>query len=586
MSAKQQATGKSNGVFQRLLHYTGRYRLLLAGAVITALTASLLALVGPLLMGKAINHIVGPGQVEFAPIVRILYTMAGLYLVSVISQWLMSAMSATIAYRTARDIRSDAFARLSRLPLKFFDTRAHGDTISRFTNDIDAVADGLQQAITQLFAGVVTLLGTLGFMLYLSWSIALVVALVTPVSLMVARFIVKRSTQMFREQTRTLGELNGYVEEMVGGQRVVTAFGYEQRSAADFEKINLRLQVSGQKAQFYSSLNNPSTRLINHFAYVAVGGIGALMAVAGSMGVGMISSFLTYAVQFARPINEITGIATQLQNAYASAERVFGVMDQTEQLPDKPNAAKPQQVRGSVEFDGVAFSYKPEVELIKDLTLTVNPGETVAIVGPTGAGKTTIVNLLMRFYEVDEGAIRIDGVDIRDIPRDELRRLFGMVLQESWLFSGTVRENIAYARPDATEEQLVAAAKAAHAHSFIKRLPQGYDTPITEDGGNLSQGQKQLMTIARAMLSDPPMLILDEATSSVDTRTEQRIQKAFLALMQGRTSFVIAHRLSTIREADTILVMDKGHIIEVGSHDVLMGKQGFYYNLYNSQFSR
>lgn len=586
MSGKQNKKPAVSPVIRRLLGYAGRYGRLLAGAMATALAASVLALVGPLLMGQAINHIAGPGEVAFAPILRLLVIMAGLYLVSVISQWLMSALSAAIAYRTARDIRQDAFARLCRLPLKYFDTRPHGDTIGRFTNDIDAVADGLQQAVTQLFPGIVTLLGTFGFMLYLSWQVTLAVALVTPISIAVARFIVGRSTRMFREQTQTLGQLGGYVEEMIGGQRVVTAFGYEQRAMDGFERINRRLQVCGQQAQFYSSLTNPSTRLINHIAYVAVGGIGAVLAVGGGMSVGMISSLLTYAVQFARPINEITGIATQLQNAYAGAERVFALMDEQEQIPDVKSAPAPGKVRGAVTFDDVAFSYQADVPLIRNLTLHVSPGETVAIVGPTGAGKTTIVNLLMRFYEVDSGAIRVDGVDIRDIPRDALRRQFGMVLQESWLFSGTVRENIAYARPDASQEAVIAAAKAAHAHSFIRRLPQGYDTPIAEDGGNLSQGQKQLLTIARAMLGDPPMLILDEATSSVDTRTEQRIQKAFLALMQGRTSFVIAHRLSTIRGADTILVMDKGQIIEVGSHDALMAKQGFYHHLYNSQFSR
>ena len=582
----KKAPALSKALVARLYGYVKKYRLMLLIAVMTAFVGSVLALTGPLLMGRAIDYIVGPGRVEFAPILRILAIMAGLYIVSSVSQWFMQALSAAIAARTAADIRKDGFSRLSILPLKYFDNPAHGDTISRFTNDLDAVADGLAQAITQLFAGIVTLLGTLGFMLSLSAPITAVVVVLTPLSIWVAGLIVKNSTRMFREQSRTLGELNGYVEEMVSGGRVVRAFGREAASEAQFSEINSRLYKVGQLSQFYSSLANPSTRLINHTVYVCVGVIGALLAVKGGLSVGAIASFLTYAVHFSRPINEITGITTQLQSAAASLERAFALVDTPPQQPDAPQAKEDVQARGNVEFSDVSFSYQKDSPLIEHFSLRVSPGQTVAIVGPTGAGKTTVVNLLMRFYEIDSGAILLDGIDIRDINRDELRRSFGMVLQDSWLFFGTVRENIAYGKPHATAEEVEQAARAAHAHGFIRRLPQGYDTVIAEDGGNLSEGQKQLLTIARAMLSDPPMLILDEATSSVDTRTEQRIQRAFLALMQGRTSFVIAHRLSTIRGADVILAMDQGKIVEMGSHEELLKKEGFYYRLYNSQFTR
>jgi len=573
-------------LLRRLYGYMKKYRRLLALAVLAAFAASLLALAGPLLMGRAIDHILGPGQVEFAPILAILVQMLLLYLVSNVSQWFMLSLSAAIAGRTAADMRKDAFAKVSELPLRFFDGRAHGDTISRFTNDLDAVSDGLSQAITQLFAGIVTLLGTFGFMLTLSVPITLVVVVVTPLSVWISALIVKHSARMFREQSRTLGELNGFVEEMTGGQRVVKAFGYERESEERFSEINARLYVCGQKSQFYSSLTNPGARLINHVAYLLVGVIGALLAADGRLSVGAIASFLTYAVQFSRPINDITGITTQLQNAAASLERVFQVLDAEPQRPDPPDAETITGGRGSVEFRHVYFSYQPETPLIEDLTLSVSPGQTVAIVGPTGAGKTTIVNLLMRFYEADAGSILVDGVDIRRLTRDSLRRSFGMVLQDSFLFSGTVRENIAYGKPGASLGEITQAARAAHAHGFIRRLPDGYDTVIAEDGGNLSEGQKQLLTIARAMLGDPPMLILDEATSSVDTRTEQRIQAAFLALMKGRTSFVIAHRLATIRNADMIIAMDNGRIVETGTHKELIAKQGFYYRLYNSQFAK
>ncbi|HWR22076.1 MAG TPA: ABC transporter ATP-binding protein [Feifaniaceae bacterium] len=582
----KKAPALNKALLMRLYGYVKKYRRMLGLAVLFASLGSVLALTGPLLMGRAIDYITGPGQVEFAPILRLIAVMAALYLVSGVSQWFMQTLSAAIAARTAADIRKDGFSRLCALPLNYFDNPAHGDTISRFTNDIDFVADGLSQAITQLLAGLVTLLGTLGFMLSLSAPVTAVVVVLTPLSIWVAGMIVKRSTRMFREQSRILGELNGYVEEMVSGGRVVRAFGREKASEAQFSEINARLYKAGQLSQFYSSLANPSTRLINHTVYVCVGVLGALLAVGGNLSVGAIASFLTYAVQFSRPINEITGITTQLQSAAASLERVFALLDTPPQRPDAPEAKTDVQARGSVEFRDVSFSYQKDSPLIEHFSLRVSPGRTVAIVGPTGAGKTTIVNLLMRFYEIDSGAILLDGVDIRDISRDALRRSFGMVLQDSWLFFGTVRENIAYGRPDATMEEVERAARAAHAHGFIRRLPQGYDTVIAEDGGNISEGQKQLLTIARAMLSDPPMLILDEATSSVDTRTEQRIQRAFLALMQGRTSFVIAHRLSTIRTADVILAMDQGKIVEMGSHEELLKKEGFYFRLYNSQFAK
>ncbi len=582
----KKAPALSKALIARLYGYMKKYRLMLGLAMLTAFLGSVLALTGPLLMGRAIDYIIGPGKVEFAPILRLLVIMAALYVVSSVSQWFMQTLSAAIAARTSADIRKEGFSRLSILPLQYFDNPAHGDTISRFTNDLDAVTDGVAQAITQLFAGVVTLLGTLGFMLSLSASITTVVVVLTPLSIWVAGIIVKSSTRMFREQSRILGELNGYVEEMVSSGRVVRAFGREKASEEQFSGINARLYKVGQLSQFYSSLANPGTRLINHVVYVCVGVIGALLAVGGSLSVGAIASFLAYAVQFSRPINEITGITTQLQGAAASLERVFALLDTQPQQPDAPQAKEDVQARGNVEFRDVGFSYQEDSPLIEHFSLLVSPGQTVAIVGPTGAGKTTIVNLLMRFYEIDSGAILLDGVDTRDINRDALRRSFGMVLQDSWLFSGTVRGNIAYGRPDATAEEVEQAARAAHAHGFIRRLPQGYDTVIAEDGGNISEGQKQLLTIARAMLSDPPMLILDEATSSVDTRTEQRIQRAFLALMQGRTSFVIAHRLSTIRGADIILTMDQGKIVETGSHEELLKKEGFYYRLYNSQFAK
>ena len=582
----KKSSALNKAVIARLYGYIKKYRLMLGLAVLTAFLGSVLALTGPLLMGRAIDYIIGPGKVEFAPILRLLAIMAALYVVSSVSQWFMQTLSAAIAARTSADIRKDGFSRLSILPLQYFDNPAHGDTISRFTNDLDAVTDGVAQAITQLFAGVVTLLGTLGFMLSLSAPITTVVVVLTPLSIWVAGIIVKSSTRMFREQSRILGELNGYAEEMVSGGRVVRAFGREKASEEQFSGINARLYKVGQLSQFYSSLANPGTRLINHVVYVCVGVIGALLAAGGSLSVGAIASFLAYAVQFSRPINEITGITTQLQGAAASLERVFALLDIPPQQPDAPQAKEDVQARGNVEFSDVGFSYQKDSPLIERFSLRVSPGQTVAIVGPTGAGKTTIVNLLMRFYEIDSGVILLDGVDIRDINRNALRRSFGMVLQDSWLFSGTVRENIAYGRPDATAEEVEQAARAAHAHGFIRRLPQGYDTIIAEDGGNISEGQKQLLTIARAMLSDPPILILDEATSSVDTRTEQRIQRAFLALMRGRTSFVIAHRLSTIRTADVILAMDQGKIVETGSHEELLKKEGFYYRLYNSQFAK
>ena len=497
----------------------------------------------------------------------------------------MSYCTNVITYRTVKDLRIQLFNKLSAVPLKFIDQTAHGNIINRVVNDIDQVSDGLLQGFTQLFTGVVTIVGTLLFMLFADPLITLVVVVLTPLSLFVASFIAKNSYKHFRNQTVTQGELTGYIEEMIGNQKLVKGFGYEERAEKKFGTINEKLYGQGQKAQFYSSLSNPCTRFVNAIVYAAVGIIGAISAIYGRLTVGQISMFLSYANQYTKPFNEITGIVTQLQSAFASAQRVFAVLDEVPEIPDDPQALRKTSCEGRVELSDVSFSYDPERPLIENLNLLAHPGNRIAIVGPTGCGKTTLINLLMRFYDVNEGAISVDGTDIRNITRNSLRGSYGMVLQESWLFSGTVRDNIAYGKPDATDEEVKAAAKAAHAHGFIRRLPNGYDTIIAEDGGNLSQGQRQLLCIARVMLVDPPMLILDEATSNIDTRTELYVQEAFQKMMEGRTSFIVAHRLSTIKNADTILVMDKGHIIEQGNHQELLHKRGFYYRLYNSQFA-
>lgn len=571
-------------VLKRILSYTRPYLWYLVGALLCALLNVALTLLAPVLVGDSIDFIIAKGQVDFPSIARILFVLAGAILLGAFFQWVMTLCTNQLTYKTVRDLRVQTFHKLNAVPLRYIDGHSHGDIISRVVTDIDLISDGLLQGFTQLFTGVVTILGTLLFMLTINVKIALVVVLITPLSLFVASFIARRSHKMFREQSAVRGEMTGYVEELIGNQKVVKAFSYEERAQASFEEINRRLYDCGVKAQFYSSMTNPSTRFVNGVVYAAVGITGALAAMQGLLSVGQLSCFLTYANQYTKPFNEITGVITELQTAFASARRVFAVLDEPTESPDA-QLPELKECDGRVTAEHVDFSYRPDTRLIEDLNLSVLPGQRIAIVGPTGCGKTTIINLLMRFYDVDAGQISVSGHPIDSVTRQSLRGCYGMVLQETWLFHGTIRENIAYGKPDAAEPEIVAAAKAAHAHSFIRRLPQGYDTVISEDGGNLSQGQKQLLCIARIMLLSPPMLILDEATSSIDTRTEIQIQKAFDKMMQGRTSFVVAHRLSTIQEADRILVMDAGRIIEQGTHAELLKKGGFYAKLYNSQFA-
>ncbi len=573
-------------VVRRLLTYTRPYRGYLIAAMASALISVLLTLTVPVLIGDGVDCIVEAGNVDYKGLLRVLILLCASVAGTALFQWLMSYFTNVITYRTVKDLRIQLFQKLNGVPLRYIDQTAHGDFISRVVNDIDQVSDGLLQGFTQLFTGIVTIVGTLVFMLMANVWVALLVFVLTPLSLFVASFIAKNSYKHFRGQTAIQGELSGYVEELVANQKLVKAFNFEDRAETAFDGINRRLYDQGQKAQFFSSLSNPSTRFVNAVVYAAVGLTGAVSAIAGHISVGQISMFLSYAQQYTKPFNEVTGIITQLQTAFASAQRVFAVLDEPVETPDAPDAIVASGCKGQVDINGVDFSYDPARPLIENMNLKVRPGQRVAIVGPTGCGKTTLINLLMRFYDVNAGEISIDSTPIRSMTRNSMRSLFGMVLQESWLFSGTVRENIAYGKPDATDEEILAAAKAAHAHSFIKRLPKGYDTIIAEDGGNLSQGQRQLLCIARVMLVDPPMLILDEATSNIDTRTEILVQEAFQKMMEGRTSFVVAHRLSTIREADVILVMNQGHVVEQGTHQELLAKGGFYANLYNSQFVR
>lgn len=574
---------KKQALTRRLLSYTRSSAFFLILAVLSAVISVGMSLWAPVLIGGAIDYIVAKGQVDFPAILRILIILIASILIGALFQWLLAYATNKAAYRTVNDMRTSVFDTLMRVPLSYMDSKAHGDLISRVTVDIDQISTGLLQGFTQLFTGVITILGTLLFMLSVNTAITVVVVLVTPLSLFVAAFIARRSSGMFRKQSAERGELGALVEEMIGNQKVVKAFSYEARAQAKFEEINQRLYDSGVKSQFYSSLTNPCTRFVNGIVYALVGITGAINAVYGRLTVGQLSCFLTYANQYTKPFNEITGVLTELQSAFASAARVFEVMDAVTESSD---SGKPELTEGgSVSVSHVDFSYTPQQKLIEDFNLQVIPGQHVAIVGPTGCGKTTLINLLMRFYDVNAGSISVNGQDIRNVTRASLRAQYGMVLQDTWLFSGTVRENIAYGRPDASDEEIIAAAKAAHTHNFIKRLPQGYDTVLSEDGSNISQGQKQLLCIARIMLTKPDMLILDEATSNIDTRTELRIQKAFAHIMQGRTSFIVAHRLSTIREADTIIVMNHGHIIEQGTHEALLQKGGFYAELYNSQFA-
>lgn len=572
---------KNNKTLSKLNSYIAGNRKYLVLVIISALLANIFMLVAPYISGRAIDFIKGENNVDFPMVAKFIGILFAVYVLNALFTWGMTVFTNALSNHSIEKMRKDAFGKISKLPLKFFDGHSHGDIISRLTNDIDAVSEGLLQGITQLFSGIVTVVGSLVLMFLLDWRITLCVIVITIICIFVSKAIATNSGKMFRLQAQTIGELNGYVSETVGNLKVVKAFGYEDKSSEVFGEINSRLYDCGQKAQFYSSLVNPTTRYINNLAYISVGVLGGLAALAGHLSVGIISSFLIYATQFARPINDMTSILTQLQSAQAAAARIFAL---GEIEPETPDEDRPElEVKnGEVMFKDVDFSYNKDKELIKDLNIAAKPGQRVAIVGPTGAGKTTIVNLLMNFYGVDKGTIFVDGQAIDSVQRDSLRKNFGMVLQDTWLFAGTVKENIAYGKEGATDEEIINAAKAASAHGFIKRLPNGYDTMITEDGGNLSSGQKQLLTIARAMLSDPKILILDEATSNVDTMTEQRIQKAFLKMMEGRTSFIIAHRLSTIREADLILVMDKGRIIEQGTHNELLAKNGFYTKLYNS----
>lgn len=574
-------------VLLRLWRYIQGSRGLLAAALVSAAVSVALSLAGPLLVGRGVDLLTGAGQVDFGALGRLTLALVGLYVLAAAATWLLGYFNNAVSYRTVRALRTDAFEKLHRLPLSYIDRTAHGDTVARIVADAESVSDGLLQGMTNLFTGVATILGTLIFMLSLNPWVTLAVILITPLSIAVAALITRRSHRLFREQAQTQGELSGYVNEMIGNQKLVRTFGYEARAQEEFGEINERLRRCGFQAQVFSALINPCTRFVNNGVYVAVGVAGGLISlVAGGLTIGGLSAFLTYANQYTKPFNEISGVLAQIQTAISAAQRLFNLLDEEEQSPDAQGLPAVRGARGEVAFQDVTFGYVPERTLICGMNLTVHAGQHVAIVGPTGAGKTTLVNLLMRFYELSGGTIRIDGRDIRDMTRGDLRGLFGMVLQESWLFGGTIRENIAYGKPDATMEEVVTAAKAAHAHSFIKRLPQGYDTPVTESGANLSQGQRQLLCIARVMLCDPPLLILDEATSSIDTRTEQRIQKAFDAMTQGRTSFIVAHRLSTIRDADVILVMNEGDIVEQGRHDELLQEGGFYAKLYNSQFAK
>ena len=574
----------SSWALRRVLKSLGRYLPLLIVSLVLAAASVAGTLYIPILVGDAIDAVVGPGQVDFAAVGMLAAKIAVLAAGTALLQWVMAAIHNRVCFAVTRDVRQQAFAHLQRLPLAYLDSHPAGDTLSRMIADVDQFADGLLMGFTQLFTGVLTIVGTLGFMLSISVKITLVVVVLTPLSLLVAKFIAGHTYSMFQTQSKARGEQTALINEQLGGQRVVQAFSHEAESLAQFDEINDRLTAATMRATFFSSMTNPSTRIIYNIIYACVGFTGALSAVAGAITVGGLSCFLSYANQYAKPFNEITGVVTELQNALACAARVFELIDEPAEIPDAPDAKALTDASGSVQLTNVAFSYTPEQRLIEDLDLTVRPGERVAIVGPTGCGKTTLINLLMRFYDVKDGSIAVDGSDIRTVTRQSLRHQYGMVLQDTWLKSGTVRENIRLAKPDATDEEVEAAAKKAHADSFIRRLPNGYDTMLSDTGGALSAGQRQLLCIARVMLCLPPMLILDEATSSIDTRTEVKIQQAFDEMMQGRTSFVVAHRLSTIREADVILVMRDGHIVEQGKHDELLARNGFYAKLYHSQF--
>ena len=589
MAKEKRDRSRQKETFFKVLRYMKPYWFYLAFSLVLAAVTVALTLYLPKLTGFAVDRIIEQGRVDFAGIFQILKLMAVTILITAAAQWIMNICNNKMTYEIVRDIRNEAFRKIEILPLKYVDGHSYGEITSRVIADVDQFADGLLMGFTQLFTGVMTILGTLLFMLTTNVGITLVVVLITPLSFFVAAFIAKRTFTMFRLQSETRGEQTALIDEMIGNQKVVQAFGHEKKAMERFDEINERLRACSLRAIFYSSITNPATRFVNNVVYAGVGLVGALSAVAGRISVGDLSCLLSYANQYTKPFNEISGVVTELQNALACAARIFELIEEEPQTPEKENAVdlseRPDGVQGNVELSHVYFSYTKEQKLIEDFNLKVRPGQRIAIVGPTGCGKTTLINLLMRFYDVTGGQIRVEGCDVRDATRKSLRGSFGMVLQDTWLKAGTIRENIVMGKPDATEEEIVAAAKASHAHSFIKRLPKGYDTVIAEDGGGLSQGQKQLLCITRVMLCLPPMLILDEATSSIDTRTEMKIQGAFLQMMKGRTSFIVAHRLSTIREADVILVMRDGCIVEQGRHEELLQKNGFYAQLYNSQFA-
>ena len=584
MSKQKQKVNK--GTLRRVLElirpYAGLVVLTLVLAVVTVVTT----LLAPVISGKAVDLIIGPGQVDFGGVGKLAIAMAGTVACTTVSQWLMNVVNNRITFHAVRDMRVRTFEQLEQLPLKYMDAHRPGDAISRITTDVEQFSDGLLLGFTQLFTGILTICGTLGVMLFIEWRIALVVVALTPLSIFVARFIATHTYSMFKVQSETRAELTSLVDELVGNEHLVRAFGYESRAEERFDKINLDLQSCGVRAVFFSSMTNPCTRFVNALVYAAVGVLGAFAAIAGGITVGDLSVFLNYANQYTKPFNDISDVMTEFQNALACAQRVFDFIDETPILPDAPDAVELPHGAGAVEFEHVKFRYVPDVPLIEDMNLKVEPGQRIALVGPTGCGKTTLVNLLMRFYEINGGTLRVDGHPIDTVTRDSLRGNLGMVLQETWLKAGTIAENIAYGKPDATREEIIAAAKKARAHSFICRLPNGYDTEVAEDGGNISQGQRQLLCIARVMLRRPPILILDEATSSIDTRTEVLVQDAFEELMKGRTSFIVAHRLSTIKNADQILVMKDGNIIERGTHDELLDRGGFYAKLYESQFAK
>lgn len=579
-------TKSQSETLKKVFRFLGKYRIFVVLSILLAAVSVALTLYIPKLTGYAVDYIIGPGQVNLPGAVRVMIRIGICTLITALAQWLMNVCNNKMTYQVVQDIRNEAFRKIQVLPLKYIDRHPYGEVVSRVIADVDQFADGLLMGFTQLFTGIATIIGTFGFMLSVNVKITFVVVLITPVSFFVANFIAKRTFAMFRQQSEIRGEQTGMIDEMIGNQKVVQAFGQGKKVTEEFDKVNEKLGKAYLRATFFSSITNPATRFVNSLVYTGVGITGAFAVVNGSLSVGQLSSFLSYANQYTKPFNEISGVVTEFQNAVACAQRIFDLIEEEPQKPEAPDAVKLKDVKGNVKVQDVAFSYVSGQKLIRDFNLEVKPGQRIAIVGPTGCGKTTLINLLMRFYDVDAGSIKVEGVDIRDMTRRSLRAGYGMVLQDTWLKTGTIRDNITMGRPDAAEEEVIAAAKASHIHSFIRRLPKGYDTWITEDGGGLSQGQKQLLCIARVMLCRPPMLILDEATSSIDTRTEIKIQAAFAELMEGRTTFIVAHRLSTVREADVILVMKDGQIIEQGDHESLLAKGGFYKRLYESQWSQ